>query len=189
MKRPFCILCYLTAGTLVAAAVGVFGASAASAQAPAEPTKEHEVLKEDVGTWDAEVTFTIPGSEPMKSKGVETNRMVGGLWLVSDFDGEFAGSKFTGHGIVGYDSTKKKYVGSWVDNMGTSITTMEGEYDADKKTMTIVSEVVEPASGMKMKQTQKTVYKGDTKKFTISMDIPGLGEQQIMEMTLSRRKE
>ncbi|HET9315476.1 MAG TPA: DUF1579 family protein, partial [Vicinamibacteria bacterium] len=53
---------------------------------PAAPKAgpEHEVLKHDVGTWEATVESFMPGAvQPMTSKGIETNTLVGGLWLVT----------------------------------------------------------------------------------------------------------
>src|SRR5262245_51395340 len=93
-----------------------------------KPGPEHEILKKDVGVWDATVETTMaPGGKPSVSKGVETNALLGdGLWLIQDFKGEFAGVPFQGHGVAGYDSSKKKYVGTWVDSMSTGLSTTEG---------------------------------------------------------------
>jgi len=59
------------------------------------------------------------GGPPEVSTGVETNTLVGGLWLVSDFQGRWGSQPFHGHGTFGYDTSKKKYVGIWVDSMST----------------------------------------------------------------------
>ena len=65
-----------------------------------QPTPEHEILKKDVGTWDATVKFwEKPGGEAQESKATEKNELLpGGLWLVSRFDGEFGPMKFVGLG-------------------------------------------------------------------------------------------
>jgi hypothetical protein len=99
------------------------------AQSYMEPTKQHEEMAHEEGVWDAEVTmWEKPDSEPTKSKAVETNKMLGKMWLLSEFEGEFAGEKFTGHGHMGYDPIKKKYVGAWIDTMSPFMWTMEGDY-------------------------------------------------------------
>jgi Protein of unknown function (DUF1579) len=111
-------------------------APAASAQQPPKPGPEHEVLKKHVGTWDATMKM-----EGMESKGVATYKMdLGELWLVSTFEGDFGGMKFSGRGLDTYDPAKKKYVGLWVDSMSTSPMLMEGTYDKEKKTMTMTGE-------------------------------------------------
>ena len=80
----------------------------------------------------------MPGQE---SKGKATYKMeVGGLWLVSTFEGDMGGTKFYGRGLDSYDAAKKKFVSVWVDNMITSPMTMEGTYDKAKKTMTLSGE-------------------------------------------------
>ncbi len=106
------------------------------AQQPPKPGPEHEVLKKMEGTWDA--TMRFGGTE---SKGVMMYKMdLGGLWLVSSFEGDFAGAKFSGKGLDTYDAGKKKYVGVWADSMTTTPLIMEGSYDPAKKTMTMVGE-------------------------------------------------
>ena len=65
-------------------------------------------------------------------------------------DGKMKNMTFKGMGIEGYDNVKKKFVGSWVDNMGTGIMTSEGDYDAATKTFTYTGEV-EMIPGMKQK--------------------------------------
>ncbi len=106
------------------------------AQEPAKPGPEHEMLKKHEGTWDT--TMTMGGAE---SKGVATYKMeLGGLWLVSTFEGEIAGTKFSGKGLDSYDANKKKYVGVWVDSMSASPMTLEGTFDKEKKTLTMAGE-------------------------------------------------
>ena len=69
----------LTLGAALLAAA--FPALMAQAQMP--PTAEHKALESDVGVWDAEVKmWQTPDSEPMDSKAVETNKMLGKLWLL-----------------------------------------------------------------------------------------------------------
>ena len=65
-----------------------------------QPGPEHEVLKKAVGEWTAELEMTpAPGMPPIKSTGTETIRMVGGLWIVTEFTGDMMGQPFEGHGL------------------------------------------------------------------------------------------
>jgi len=107
-------------------------AAEARAQPPGpKPGPELEHLKSMVGVWNA--TVKVGGSE---SKGRMTYHMgLGGLWLESQFEGEFGGMKFSGHGFDTYDPAKKKYVGVWVDSMETSPFVMEGDCNKDSHTM------------------------------------------------------
>src|SRR5688572_605837 len=105
---------------------------------PSAKTKEHDVLRQLEGTWDCTIKASWePGKPPAVSKGTETNRLIGnGLWLVSDFTGDMMGQPFQGHGIYGYDPSKKKYTGVWVDSMEAKLGVMEGTYDAKTRTLT-----------------------------------------------------
>lgn len=145
------------------------------------------VLKRDIGTWDCEVRFyPDPKSKPTLSKAVETNIMVGDVWLVTDFKGEMAGAAFHGSSQMGYDPQKKKYIGSWVDSAGPYPTAMEGTYDAAKQTLTIVGTGKDP-NGAEMKMKLVTVYKeNDTR--TMSMFIEAGSEwMRVMEVDYQRK--
>ena len=112
---------------------GLLFAVTAKAQEPPKPGPEHAMLKKHEGTWD-----TVMKMAGMESKGTAVYKMeLGGLWLMSTFEGEIFGSKFTGKGLDSYDPAKKKFVGVWVDSMSTSPLTMEGTYDEGKKTLTM----------------------------------------------------
>ena len=166
----------------------VLASSLALAQMPPMPTPgpEHEILKKDLGTWDATVEmFAAPGSPPSVSKGTETVTMLGGFWQLSEFKSEMMGQPFEGRGATGYDPAKKKYVGTWVDTMTPAYYTMEGTYDPGTKTMTATMEGPDP-SGTVARTKQTTEWKdADTRVFT--MYGPD-GKTAGMRITYNRRK-
>jgi hypothetical protein len=128
----------------------------ARAQEFPKPGPEHELLKKLEGTWEA----TMKGMG-MESKGTMTYKMdVGGLWLTSNFEGDFGGAKFHGKGFDSYDAGKKKYVGVWVDNMITTPLVMEGSYDKDKKALTMTGDATGP-DGKPAKMKTVTHFKDD----------------------------
>jgi hypothetical protein len=162
-------------------------AAPALAQPPMpQPGPEHEMLKKDVGTWDATVEmFMEPGAPPSSSKGTETVTMMGGFWQVSEFKAEMMGQPFEGRGAAGYDPAKKKYVGTWIDTMTPAYYTMEATYDAATKTMTSTMEGPDP-SGQVTKTKATTEWKDpDTRVFT--MYGPD-GKSAGMRITYKRRK-
>ena len=118
------------------------GAKPAAAAAPAAPVlpkpgPEHAALKPQAGEWDATVeSFMAPGQPPLLSKGTETGTMIGDFWLVSDFKSDMMGQPFTGHGTLGYDPAKKKYVSTWIDSMTPTLSLGESDYDAATHTFT-----------------------------------------------------
>jgi hypothetical protein len=151
------------------------------------PEPEHAVLKEDIGRWKAEMkVWMAPDAPPEMTTGTETNRLLGGLWLISDFRAEFAGEPYQGHGINGYDPVKKKYVGTWVDSMSKTMISMEGDYDAATKTMTMLGKSYDPAQ-QKLIDTKIGTSTKDENTRTMAMYMlpagPGGEEIKAMEVT------
>ena len=175
--------------TFVLVALVSAAAAISWAQGPPmpKPGPEHELLKKDVGTWDATVEMMMPPGPP--SKGVETNVLgPGGLWVISDFKSEMMGAPFQGHGVAGWDPAKKKYVGTWVDSMSTGISVTESAYDPATKTSTGILEGPGP-DGMPMKMKAVTQYQDDdTRVFTMYMKGPDGKEAPSMRITYKRRK-
>jgi len=123
--------------------------------------ENHKLLSSLDGNWN----FTIktwmnpdPNAKPQESKGTATRKAVmGGRFVMMDVtgrmqmpgeDGKMKDMQFKGMGLEGYDNVKKKFVASWIDNMGTGIEFSDGTYDPATKTLTYTSEV-EPVPGMK----------------------------------------
>jgi Protein of unknown function (DUF1579) len=158
----------------------------------AKPTAEHRLLAEDVGTWDATVKSWMrgPDSEPTVSQGVEVVKLMpGGLWAQSEFDGKFGDQEFHGCGATGYDTKKRKYVGTWVDSMSTEIMVMEGDYDPATRTLTTYAKGTDP-SGKAYDAKMTGKHEGDdTRVFTMSIKSDeSKGEYvKMMEITYKRR--
>ena len=155
-----------------------------------KPGPEHEVLKQDVGTWDATVELMAqPGMPAQTSKGTETiTLMDGGLWTVVDFKTTLMNTPFHGHGTSGFDPTKKKYVTTWVDSMSAGITLGEATYD--KATKTMKGFIVGPdPTGNPMKMNQTVEWKdADTRILTMAFPGPDGKDITNMKITYKRRK-
>lgn len=161
----------------------------AIAQQPPPPGPEHEVLKQGVGTWDANVEFwAAPNTPPAVSKGVSTVTMLGGFWQLDEFKSELMGSPFEGRGETGYDATKKKYVGVWVDSMSSGLNLSESTYDPKTKTMDGWSEAPGP-DGKPVKSRGVTEWKDpDTRVFSMYAPGPDAKEFLTLRITYKRRK-
>ena len=165
------------------------------AQEPA-PSKGHEILKKDVGTWKAKMEMFIgpdgtPLPEPMVSKGVEKNRMLGDHWLVGDYQGNIGGMDFKGHSVIGYSSSKKIYFGTWIDSMNPNISKMSGTYHKDKDAMIWEMTMVGP-DGMPAKAKTVQEYKdgGNTRVFTMYNVQPDSDKtMKSMVITYTKVKE
>ncbi len=176
---------------LSVAGVSVSWGSASWGQGPPvpKPSKEHRILRKDAGVWDAvlKVWAGGPDAEPMTSKGVEKNRMLGGMWIISNFAADFGGQDFKGHGQFGYDTSKKKYVGTWIDSMSPTMMTMEGEWDDSNHSMTYVGKSLDPM-GNQVGVKNVTTYDGPNKRlFVMYMQTPDGKWVKSMEITYTRR--
>ena len=164
--------------------------SAASQEMPAlpKPGPEHQLLKDDEGTWDAVVEVFMPGAPPMKSNGVETNTIgCGGLCLITDFKGEMMpGQPFHGHGTTTYDRAKKKHVGSWTDSMSTGLSVAETTYDAAAKRATGWMEGPDH-TGKVVKMKAVTEYK-DPSTRVFSMYGPGADGKETVTMRITYKR-
>jgi hypothetical protein len=169
--------------------VPAVGAAAQDMPPLPKPGPEHQLFKEDEGTWDAKVeVFPGPGAAPMVSKGVEINTVgCGGLCLITDFKGEvMPGQVFHGHGTAAYDPQKKKYVGSWTDSMSRGMAVSEATYDPATKRVTGAMEGADP-SGKMVRSRTVVDYKGATRVFSIFNAGPDGKEAETMRITYTRR--
>jgi len=175
---------------LIAALFVVASPLSALAQEPAKPGKEHDILKQFEGTWDIAIKAKDMAGKETESKGSETCKMQeGGFWLIIDHKSELMGMPFFGHGMLGYDPSKKKDAGSWADNMAPTIWAMEGSWDAEKKTMTTSITGIEPGAGTEMKLTMVQTFKDkDNYTQTMSMAGPDGKPMTVMTSTFTRKK-
>jgi hypothetical protein len=149
--------------------------------------EEHKQLARLAGRWKVEVKSLYPNpDQPTTSEGTANFRvLLGGRYLQQNFRGEFEGQEFRGVGISGYDNTKGKYVGAWMDTMGTGIMTTEGEYNADKHELVETGVSSTPMGEAKFKMVSR--YLDDDKfVFEMSMLDEAGKETKMMEMTYTR---
>lgn len=171
--------------------VGMSSPAAAQAPPMPKPGPEHEVLKMDVGTWDAEVeAMQGPGAPPAKSKGVEVSTLgCGGLCLITDFKGEIMpGVSFQGHGLTVWDAHAKKYRGSWSDSTSMGLMVGESTWDAAAKKATGTMEGPD-MTGQVVKMRSVVEYPSPTQRvMTAYAPGPDGKEMQVLKITYTKRK-
>lgn len=105
------------------------------------PVKQHQLLKRFEGSWSVEQEATMgPGQAPTKGKGTIKSRMLGEFWVVNEMSSEMMGVSVTGLQTIGFDSSKQKYVGTWVDSMTDYIWKYEGSLDDSGNVLTLEAE-------------------------------------------------
>jgi hypothetical protein len=163
--------------------------------------ENHKLLASLAGTWTYNIKFWMnpdPNAKPQESKGsAVTKPMMGGRYFVMDVsgkmqmpgpDGKMKDMEFKGMGVDGYDNVKKKFVSSWIDNMGTGIEFSEGTYDPATKTFTYASEM-EAVPGMKTKVREVLkIADNDHHTFEWYEDRGKGQEAKTMEISYTRKK-
>jgi len=162
--------------------------------------ENHKLLASLDGSWNYTIKFWMnpdPNAKPEESKGTAVRKSImDGRYVVMDVtgkmqmpgpDGKMKDVTFKGMGLEGYDNVKKKFVESWVDNMGTGIESAEGTYDPGTKTFTYTAEI-EPMPGMKQ-QVRELVKLGDKDHMTLEwFENQGGQERKTMEINYTRKK-
>jgi hypothetical protein len=201
MKR---ILCTVVALTMLASVVSM----AADPKKPAAPTPEqqkaqmdammaavmpgpsHEAMKKLEGEFDYTITMMMPGMPPQEYKGHRSAKMImGGRYLDETYTGTFMNMPFEGHGTMAYDNVQKKYLSTWIDNMGTGIMFGSGSGDAAGTTWTMNAEMADPQTG-KMTPTRSVTTVVDADHITMDMFGPGPDgkEAKMMSIAATRTK-
>ncbi len=155
------------------------------------PSQIHNQLAQDDGTWTGEMTMWMdPKAEPIKNKMTATNRMIlGGRYQESRHTGDFMGMPFEGVATTGYDNASGKMVSTWVDNMGTGIMYMEGDYDGKSKSVVMRGKYTDPMT-KKVKEMREvyTLVDENTRKMEMYDKSPDGKEYKSMEMVMTRQK-
>jgi hypothetical protein len=153
-----------------------------------EASRPETILSQRAGTWDAVIEIQLKAeTAPITSQGVEYDKMsADGKWLISDFEGQLFGSKFTGHAVTGFDAKKGKYVGVWIDP-SSGINLVDGEYDTRNRIFTTVSYKADKTDDAQMKQVTDESTP-DVR--VVTFPSPEIAGRKIykMKITYKRRK-
>lgn len=161
----------------------------------ATPGEAHKVLKDIAGKWTYTTKFwESESATPHESKGSAKMTMIlGGRFLQQEVKGKGMDKMdYEGMGLIGYDNVKKKYITTWIDNMGTGIMEGEGQFNASTKMLTEEGEFTCP-----MTKDQEADYRGewvltDKNNMTYSMYGKGMKDEgkefKMMEITYKRKK-
>ncbi len=189
-------------------------AATGSAAAPSGQGNQQEMMKQMVqlsklndnhklltgldGNWNYTLKFWTnpdPTAKPQESKGTATRKSImDGRYVTMDVtgnvqmpgeSGKMKDVQFKGMAVEGYDNVKKKFVSSWVDNMGTGIEFSEGTYDPTTKTFTYNMEV-EPVPGIKS-QVREVLKVPDNNHMMLEWyENQGGQEKKTMEINYTR---
>lgn len=186
--KPFQLLAAFS--VLAFATVALVVAQDKQAQLEMPPVKKatehHKLLQRKVGDWNATVEFAgMPPTQATYSAKLDH----GGMWLVGDYRGDFMGTPFSGHEVLGYATDKGKYVSTWIDSWIDDVMSFEGEYDEATKTLAMWTAGKDPATGKSIRERHDWTFV-DADTLIFSMNHPGAdgSYDAVMKITYRRKK-
>jgi len=156
----------------------------------ATPGDMHKWLAKFNGIWDADITSYANPAQPEKTKGTAVyTSALNGLYQEGKFTGTMMGMPLEGKSWCGYDNSKKEFVNTWIDNMGSGIILMKGKYDEASKTLTLKGVQTNPATGKDADIRELMKITGDN---NYTMEMYGTGpdgkEMKFMDTTYKRKQ-
>lgn len=97
----------------------------------AQPVKEHRWLQKLIGEWTFESEASMgPDTPPITCRGTESVRPLGDLWVLAEGNSEMPGGvAATTLMTLGYDPEKKRFIGTFIGSMMTTLFIYDGELD------------------------------------------------------------
>jgi hypothetical protein len=130
---------------------------------------EHRWLQQLVGRWSYQAEASGPGQESTKAEGTETVRLLGDLWVVAEGEGSMPdGTPAKSLITLGYDPTRRRYVGTWIGSMMTHLWVYDGALDASARVLTLSADgpSMSGSRGMAKYQDIITVESADHRTLT-----------------------
>lgn len=155
------------------------------------PSDVHKMLASWNGKWQGDVSsWPMPGAAVQKSTITTINKMMlGNRYQQSTHTGKMMGMNFEGISTLAYDNGKKSFISTWIDNMGTGLMIMQGDWDDATKTLNFSGSMVDPVAGngkeIPFRETL-TVLDDKTQLMQMFAHGPDGKEFKTMEIKLSR---
>lgn len=109
-----------------------------------------------MSTFSMQNDYPMPADKQAIGRGLIPYKEITIRFLQQEFTCSMMGQPCSGIGPTGYDNSRKKYVSTWIDSMGTGIFLMEGTASADGKTTTLKGWHDEPGGG---DMTHRAIWK------------------------------
>ena len=190
MKRNVILLCMFAV---------LFVSSTAKAQTEEENKKWMEYMtpadmQKMMGSWDGEWTEEIkmwmaPGAPEQKMEASCVNRMIlGGRYQESTHKGDFGGMPFEGIGTLAWDNAGKYFINTWVDNFGTGMMVLKGNWNAATKTIELKGEMTDPMTGKPTAVREILKIIDDNTQVMEQYGVKDGKEFKNMEIKMTRKK-
>lgn len=159
----------------------------------AAPGAKHAEIVKLAGDWDvtSRVWMGGPGSPAMESKGTMTiEPILGGRFVRFHGSCDFMGRPCGQDGYLGYDTFRKRYVGTFLNGMSTAILTVEGGPSQDGKAFHMYGKLDEFLDGTVGKNVRVTFRFPSPDRFVVESHDLDIGETntKVLEYEYARRK-
>ena len=152
--------------------------------------ENHTILSTWAGDWNGAATVW---RRPDTTAVFATVRMasemsMGGRYLVSNITGTLEDTTFEAMGTLGYDNAKKVFVSTWIDNFGTGITELEGNWNNAEHQLELKGKMIDPVTRKEVDARENIRAIDKNNQFLELILYPGdkNKEQKLMEIKYSR---
>lgn len=155
----------------------------------AMPGTQHRLLQRMAGQWKLKVRYKMTAdAPPVESEGTCTRKWIlGGRFLLEEFDGGSLAVPFQGLALYGYDTFEKKYTSIWVDTTSTAITTSLGICADDCRRIQFAGRHGDPWSGTKRASRGETRFVSDAEHVLELYETGADGrEYRVLDITYTR---
>ncbi|QPQ56026.1 DUF1579 family protein [Allosphingosinicella flava] len=153
------------------------------------PDSVLEPMLAEVGTWDADIELYVgdPANQPIRKKGVQTNRMVSsGRYMLNEM--KYLDGTYEGTGLWGWDAFTNRYTGVWMDGSHYLVRHDIGYYNPDNHTFRWESDTMQP-DGVTTRFRITQQFMGDKRTFQMDTMDAKTGEfRKLIFMTFTKRK-
>lgn len=157
-----------------------------------QPGEQHKHLEHFVGDWDVtmKVYMTGPGSGAMESKGTASVKWVlGGRYLLEEYEGSMMGMPYNGMGMTGYDKGKNLYVTTWASTVDTQLLVLSGSRNPATGVFDYYGEMDEPMMNVFGRTIRNEVRVLDENTHVVGVyDLHAGPDYKVVEIEYKRKK-
>lgn len=191
-------------GIAIVSVVGVVLARSASsernpthpAKVPDQPAQEsmkaardHAWLKQLVGEWDSTLKMHgHPDQPPAESKGSDSVRAIGDYWVVAETTTTMMGAPYSGVLSLGYDRTKQRFHGTWIDSTASALWIYTGTLNEAGDTLTLETEGPSPQQAAKTIKYRQIIQITGKDSRTMSLSVNAEGGKWMTIITNEYRR-
>lgn len=151
------------------------------------PGEAHTLMAKWVGKWNVELTFYNVGSKPTTATAIANYKTIlGGRYLQCDYSGNIDGTPFEGKNTTAFDNSRKIFLSTWIDNMGTGLMYMEGTWNEKTKTIHFKGKANDVITGKEFGLRETHTIIDDNNQLMEMFDIKDGKETKSMMIKLTR---